>query len=132
MATKKNPAPATFKANGETYTPSFGIAAMIAIEKELGVPLSGLGESLKKPSMAMVRDLFAAALIQHHPAHSAASAILGGVIAQTGGNRSQAVDWAGQQALANDLLDAIGVGKAADLIGAAVEASPHMSEAAPA
>lgn len=132
MATDKKAKTATFDANGVTYTLHFGIAAMVAIEKELGVPLAKLGETLKSPTIAMVRDLFAAALIQHHPVHSATSAILTGLAAKTGDNRSRPVDWAGQQCLANDLLDAVGVNRVAELIGVAVETSPHLGEAAPA
>lgn len=126
----------TVQHDGQTYTLLMGTAAFLQLETALGKPLQELGEALTKPGLSTLRDLIAAALIEHHPQTAAineaevpgSAALRGFLTAQgVGGRVSRPVaDWPAQQALANRIMDEIGMDRAADLIASAVEASPHL------
>lgn len=137
--TKTNPAKradVTVHHGGETYTLLMGTAAFLQLETALGKPLQELGETLTKPGLSTLRDLIAAALIEHHPQGEIKGAAKGqtlGVLA--GFHEAMGLDahvirpvahWPAQQALANRIMDEIGMEAAADLIAMAVEASPHL------
>lgn len=119
--------PATFKHGGIEYTLHLGTAAFIQLEKSLGVSIEKMGETLKSPNMATIRDLFAAALITHHPQardNPLTDRLAGTIFGM--GPKGPGFTWEAQQDLADELLDAVGMAKAAELIAAAVETSPHM------
>ncbi|GBH29678.1 hypothetical protein [Sphingobium xenophagum] len=135
-ATPAKRADVTVHHGGEIYTLLMGTAAFLQLETALGKPLQELGETLTKPGLSTLRDLIAAALIEHHPQGMTASdfgapgssALRGFLEAQgVGGLVSRPVaHWPAQQALANRIMDEIGMDAAADLIAMAVEASPHL------
>ncbi|MFB0875338.1 MULTISPECIES: hypothetical protein [unclassified Sphingobium] len=124
MVTKKNPAPVTVKIGAETYTMHLGIAALIYLEKAIGVPVAELKDVLDKPKLEHVRELVAALLVEHHPQSRIADITLG-LSAALGRVANVTADPAEQARLANRLIDAIGLEATMDIVGKAMEASPH-------
>lgn len=119
----------TFDAAGSTYVAFMGTAALIQLERAFEVPLKEMKNRLQNPDLSTVRDLFAAVLIEHHPQHEDGGSFnvaLGLRQALGGYAPTPPIVWTEQQGLANRLMDAIGLDAVSDLIGKALEASPHM------
>ena len=130
----------TVQHDGETFTLLMGTAAFLQLEIALGRSLAEMGDVMAKPSLSTLRDLIAAALIEHHPQAENATTgfdptadVMRGFHAALGVDPSQVrptAHWPAQQALANRIMDSVGMEAAADLIQRAVEASPHLQSAA--
>ena len=139
-ATKAERAAVTVQHDGETFTLLMGTAAFLQLEIALGRSLAEMGDVMAKPSLSTLRDLIAAALIEHHPQgqnalidNGPAAGVMRGLHTAFGVDPSQGrtiVHWPAQQDLANQLMDGVGMEAAADLIQRAVEASPHLQSAA--
>ncbi|GLV21993.1 hypothetical protein TomMM35A_18460 [Sphingobium sp. TomMM35A] len=129
--TTKTKRAVTVAALGETYTLLMGTAALLHMEKALGVPLAEMKDKLATPGLETVRDMLAACLVEHHPQTTSDTSVAAGLSKALGLSPVVQVIWPLQQQLANRIMDAVGLGRTSDLIGDAFETSPYFSEAVP-
>lgn len=142
MANRKAASAATtgpgvqFAALGQTFTATFGTAAMIAIQTELKVPIDKIGEAFKSPTVATLRDLLAAALVRHHPQLGAkptgpAAQVMAGTLGVPVDSLPASPSWAAQVDLAEQIMDDLGLPAVAELFGETIAASKHFTADVP-
>lgn len=132
-ASAKHGAP-TIKVGAVRFTLAMGTTALIALERVRDIGFMRLPEMFEDTRLESLRDLLAAALIEHHPQSPADIVGSGmtslvealGSLIGTGVAAGPAYDWEAQQALADSVLDRTGAFAVMKALGKAFCSSPHL------
>lgn len=132
---KQKPATPTIKAGSDTYRLSMGTVALIALERVRDMGFMQLPELFEDTRLEALRDLLAAALIEHHPQKpapgepgSGMSSLIAALTNTIGAKAiGHAYTWELQQRLADSILDRVGAFEVMRSVGTAFYSSPHLS-----